>query len=308
MVSRRSLVGSSAPLLIDPMLRASGYASERVARADKRRRRRRGGDNDNLEDTGDEVVEELPEATEEHIGKRKHVRGNDGARDRILHARQQQSGDVEWVDQYFSADPWATPTYEDDFYNFNGWTASGPGSVTTQVGTETHPGIVRVATGATSGNKERLHLGTGGTDTILVPGNFDATFIVKPVIITNVVFRVGFADDWTVDLPNNWFGFEFDSATANWHNKGRIGAATFGDTDTGVAAGAGTWARFRIRIVTVGGTSSVYGSVNGGTEWETTGSAITAAMQPGFYARTTENVTKQLDVDYYRYQPFGVVR
>ena len=88
-----------------------------------------------------------------------------------------------------------------------GWNSSGNGSISVQTSTNTHPGIVRVGSGATSGNTERLFLGPA-----LWPGNVDTlAFHFRLTNNPPQRVRIGLVDN--MDSPANGFALEYFSDT-----------------------------------------------------------------------------------------------
>lgn len=311
--------------LYDPMERARGYPARRFERIVQGRGRRRiytPADDDLFGDLDEyttiDVAEEVPDPDADQIGRQVQVRGVTGTTDRILVATQLADDTVEWKAVDTPADPPTAPPFEDDFYNFRAWgTSSAGGAVTTQPSVDQNrSGLARLNTGGVVGNNTRMFLGTSVTDTVIIPVNFDATFILASGdAIGNVMYRVGFTGDWSSSNPPTFFGFEAGDALslANWTFSYRVAGTAKGTVNMGVPLAVSTWYRFRVRGVRGFDPSTglnvfdCYASVNGGAEAKVS-TDVVAASQPGFYVRTSGSNTKYMDVDYFRYQPNGMAR
>lgn len=127
-----------------------------------------------------------------------------------------------------------------------GWreTSSAAGTNLTQTDAVNHPGIIRLVTGAVSGNNKRLHLGATASTAILTPTLFDRfRWIVRVPTITTLTLRLGLMQDISAASGGTAGAFfEFDpSGSANWRTVTRQASTSTGPSDTAVAVTANNW-------------------------------------------------------------------
>jgi hypothetical protein len=171
-----------------------------------------------------------------------------------------------------------------------GWNSAGT-SVGLNAGTPTadRPGIRRLNGSANTGNVVNLNI-----DGLIPASFFDLEFHISLPSITAVVVRVGYSNQLTTSPPSDGIYWEFDSANiANWAAVTRASSdETL--TDSGVAAAVDTWVALKVRRASA---TSIQFYLNGVPMALHTDDIPTAAGQIFLQLQTTENVTKNLDID-----------
>lgn len=132
-----------------------------------------------------------------------------------------------------------------------GWTLSGTTAAPTfQTSTAGHPGVLRSATGTTSGNNCRFHFGGASNSAIILPAELRRlTFVIAIPTITTGAWKVGFGVDLN-DAASSSLGtagafVEFVPATsAKWAYVTRQASASTRNVDTGADVVAGNWYKF----------------------------------------------------------------
>jgi len=117
--------------------------------------------------------------------------------------------------------------------------SSAAGTNTKQAGGLYHPGVLRLTTGATSGNNKRLHLGSAANDANFNPALFDRfRWVVRIPTITTITIRLGLMVDVSAaDGGTAGAYFDFDPAvSANWRMVTRQGASSTANNAATVAA------------------------------------------------------------------------
>lgn len=163
-----------------------------------------------------------------------------------------------------------------------------------------HPGICRRASTAVSGTVASAFPGGAGTTVNI---RFDQWremwWIVKPVTtVADVDIRIGVANDLTANPPINGAYIEKLSTDTNWFGVTRQSGSQV-RVDTGVAAAADTWVKFRIRRLS---DTSVGFTANAAAEVVASGGTVPAAttnMVQGFHLVPTTANARNLDVDFF---------
>lgn len=204
----------------------------------------------------------------------------------------------------------ATTTTVDVFNGTTGvnghWhVTSGTGTSTvTFLGTGTigHKGIIRLTTGATSGNSCVLYLGRDGSSPATTEAVFDADDFLSMdwyVMLPELTLKftcIGIGQN--VSDPNfgtqSVFMFYDSSAGANWFAAVRAASTYNVSTDTGFAAVAGNWVKLTIRRVS----SSAWDFyINNALFLASSGAGPTGGVVPGALISTRTSAAKNLDVD-----------
>ena len=167
------------------------------------------------------------------------------------------------------------------------WTVAGTGSaavVDAQDG-----GVVRLTTGAVSGNSEELDWGAFRTLHVNKKVTFEARVKLNSTTSIEVYYQIYY------DGSNR---ISFYRAAGNWQITCRNGGAG-GDVDSGVAADT-DYHIFRIECFPAGEVHFYIDGTECGNSPITTNIPSDAAdyLKPRFYFVTTENVAKTLDIDY----------
>lgn len=175
-----------------------------------------------------------------------------------------------------------------------GWIASGAGSVSLQGSTAYHAGIVRIASGGSSGNKHQLNFGP-----FLFEQLARTELIFSPVVTTSVFHRAGLADN--LPSPANGLYVEFDTASGDttWWVCRHVGGVKT-RWNTGVAVAAGSWYRARLAWTGLGAAVVTVRRMDTGQEQSTTVTGVAtgaAQLLVGAVVQTRTGSGRQLDVD-----------
>jgi len=169
-----------------------------------------------------------------------------------------------------------------------------------------HPGVVRITTGATSGNDSALHSNQASTP---IGGFFTLRFLVSLTSAANVELDLGFMDN-TAGSDNNACKIEKASADTNWFFVCKNGG-TQTRTDSGVAVAA-EWRAFQVRRVdasTIGfRTATTLDGLTGAAETTITTNLPTANLSIVFRLGTTTTAAKSLDLDFFDLRHTGLAR
>jgi hypothetical protein len=202
---------------------------------------------------------------------------------------------------------------QDHFLNTRGWGSAGPGTVAQQPSTdESIPGLIRVATGASSGNQQRIFLGDSGSASIVhSDGQFEMSWKVIHVdqSLNNQVLRFGFSTDWSADPAGSGIWFEFDPADgANWQYVCRT-SGTQTSTDSGIPPSSGVFQTLRVRKVRGAGapcTFSITTETTPGVDVAVSTNVPADMFGPGMSIRTNNATTKRVEIDAFRLDLMGV--
>lgn len=175
-----------------------------------------------------------------------------------------------------------------------GWIASGAGSVSLQGSTAYHAGIVRIASGGSSGNKHQINFGP-----FLFEQLARTELVFSPVVTTSVFHRVGLADN--LPSPSNGLYVEFDTASGDtvWYVCRHVGGVRT-RWNTGIAVAAGSWYRARTAWTGLGAAVVTVRRMDTGQEQAVTVTGVaTGATQllVGAVVQTRTGSARQLDVD-----------
>lgn len=125
-------------------------------------------------------------------------------------------------------------------------TANGTAASTSPASVASHPGIIQLVTGSTSGNDTRLHLANAATDDIIPYQDVRyMAFLVRTTDNTSNRIKCGLGTDLGDGTVAAWGAegvfFEFDTATnANWRTHTR-NASTSTTNTTSVAVTNNEW-------------------------------------------------------------------
>lgn len=191
-----------------------------------------------------------------------------------------------------------------------GMTGATPGTAAYQTGTDKHPGILRLVTGATSGNNQRIHMGSSATVAPLLPANL-ARFraVVAVPTITTLAIKLGIGVDLSVataaELGTAGAFVEFVPATSNkWRYITRQGSTSTTNADTGADVAAGNWYQFDIVRLQNGNWQF---AKNGVLAFTHSANKPTTACTVGFLAHTLTASARNLDIDVFglNFAPLG---
>lgn len=136
-----------------------------------------------------------------------------------------------------------------------GWYESNnaAGTNAVQAGGVNHPGVLRLVTGAVSGNNKRVHLGASASEATFTPALFDRfVWVVRIPTITTLTVRLGLMQD--ISAANGGTAgafFEFDPASsANWRYVTRQASAS--TANNALAVVANNWYQLEARRLASG--------------------------------------------------------
>ena len=191
-----------------------------------------------------------------------------------------------------------------------GMTGATPGTAAYQTGSSLHPGILRLVTGATSGNNQRIHMGSSATVAPFLPANV-ARFraLVRIPTITTLAIKLGIG----VDVSDNAAGslgsagafVEFVPATsAKWRYTTRQASASTTNADTGADVVAGNWYQFDIVRRQDGDWQF---AKNGVLAFTHSANQPTTVCTVGFLCHTLTAAARNLDIDFFglNFAPLG---
>lgn len=175
-------------------------------------------------------------------------------------------------------------------------TSSAAGTNTKQAGGVNHSGVLRLTTGAASGNNKRLHLGNAANDPSFAPASFDRfIWIVRIPTITTVTVRVGLMQDISAASGGTAGAyFQFDPAvSAGWQTVTRQASAS--TTNTSVTVVAGNWYTLESRRLDSGNWEFW---INGVLRFTHSATLPTTDCAFGALVATGTTVARNLDLDY----------
>jgi len=176
-------------------------------------------------------------------------------------------------------------------------TNSAAGTNVLQASVLNHHGILRIVTGAVSGNNKRLHLGTLASSPTFTPSGFDRyQWVVSIPTITTITVRVGLMQDISAASGGTAGAyFEFDpSGSANWRTVTRQASVSTGPTDTTIAVTAGNWYLLEARREASG--NWVF-SVNGTVRTTHSTNQPTSDCAFGVLCQTGAAAARNIDLD-----------
>lgn len=182
----------------------------------------------------------------------------------------------------------ATPIYP--------WTEtnSAAGTNSRQVAAD-HPGILRLTTGAVSGNNKRLHLGVGVSDGIFTPTSMQRfSWVVRIPTITTVVVRLGLMQDISATSGGTAGAyFEFDPvSSANWRYITRQASAS--TANNALAVTANNWYVLEAKRL---GTGNWEFWVNGSLRATNSATLPTTTCNFGCFLSTVTAAARNVDLD-----------
>lgn len=182
----------------------------------------------------------------------------------------------------------ATPIYP--------WTETNSAAAanTRQVAAD-HPGILRLTTGAVSGNNKRLHLGVGVADGIFTPAGVQRfAWVVRVPTITTVAIRLGLMQDVSAASGGTAGAyFEFDpTQSANWRYVTRQASAS--TANNALAVTANNWYVLEARRL---GTGNWEFWVNNVLRATNTANLPTTACNFGCFISTATAAARTVDLD-----------
>jgi hypothetical protein len=179
-----------------------------------------------------------------------------------------------------------------------GWveTNSAAGTNSLQAGGVNHPGVLRIATGAVSGNNKRLHLGSTASDASFTPTLFDRfLWVVRIPTITTLTVRLGLMQDVSAASGGTAGAyFEFDpTASANWRMITRQASAS--TTNNAVAVVANNWYALEARRLDSGNWEFW---INGVLRFTHSATLPTTACAFGVLCQTGTAAARNVDLDF----------
>lgn len=191
-----------------------------------------------------------------------------------------------------------------------GMTGATPGTAAYQTGVSAHPGILRLVTGATSGNNQRIHLGAAANTAVFLPAEV-ARFraLVRIPTITTLAIKLGIGVDLSVataaDLGTAGAFVEFVPATsAKWRYSTRQASTSTTNADAGADVAANNWYQFDIVRLQNGNWQF---AKNMALAFTHSANQPTTACTVGFLCHTLTAAARNLDIDLFgmNYAPMG---
>lgn len=183
------------------------------------------------------------------------------------------------------------------------WTMSGTTAAPVfQSSVAGKPGILRSATGATSGNRTSLHHGSAANSAMVAPADVTRmTFGVSIPTITTMSAKFGLGQDLSVATVDQlgtagaWVEF-VPASSAKWRYVTRQASVSTANADTGADVVAGSWYRFDIIRKQNG---NVQFLKNGILQFEHSTNLPTTVCNIGTTVHTLTTAARNLDHDYY---------
>lgn len=182
-----------------------------------------------------------------------------------------------------------------------GMTGATPGTAAYQTGSALHPGILRLVTGATSGNNQRIHMGAASTNAAILPANvarFRALVAIPTITTLAVKLGIGVdvSDSAAGSLGSAGAFVEFVPATsAKWRYTTRQASTSTTNADTGADVVAGNWYQFDIVRLQNGNWQF---AKNGALAFTHSANKPTTASTVGFLVHTLTAAARNLDIDF----------
>ena len=175
-------------------------------------------------------------------------------------------------------------------------TSSATGTNSKQAGGVDHSGVLRLTTGAVSGNNKRLHLGNTASDPSFTPTLFDRfIWIARISTITTLTVRLGLMQD--ISAANGGTAgafFEFDPASsANWRMVTR--QASTSTANNAVTVTANNWYVLEARRLS-GGSWEFW--INDVLRFTHSANQPTTACAFGVLVQTGTAAARNIDLDY----------
>lgn len=179
-----------------------------------------------------------------------------------------------------------------------GLSNSGTPTLAFQSGLTNHPGVLRITTGATSGNNARIHRGNNATGgSLIVPANLLAMrWVVRLPDITTMILRMGLGQDISAanfGTAGAWI--EYDAASsANWRYALRQ-ASTGTPINSTVAATSNTWYDLMMVLNSAASTAAFF--ANGNLLGTVSTNFPTTSLQAGLLIQTSAAAARSVDID-----------
>ncbi|MEQ1685472.1 MAG: hypothetical protein ABL916_17650 [Burkholderiaceae bacterium] len=189
-------------------------------------------------------------------------------------------------------------------------TAATGGTPAFQAAAARNPGVLRIVTGAASGNNQRLHLGASATGAPILPANLARLRMIASIAtITTGAWKLGagvdLSDPASSSLGSAGAFIEFVPATSlKWAYVTRQASASTRNVDTGADVVAGSWYQFDIVRLQNG---NIQFAKNGVLAFTHTTNLPTTALNAGFLAHTLTTAARNLDIDAFglNFNPLG---
>lgn len=186
-----------------------------------------------------------------------------------------------------------------------GWTTYGIGgtpTVTTPTAEQDHPGIVRLATPATSGQGGAIALTYNAavqlTSGLVSNANWQCSLVFRLNQITTCRFVAGLLNNFSAAPATTYLGLRFDTAVPDTNfqfvaNNG--GGSNITAVDSGIAANT-DWHTLRMSVAAPG---TVFFSLDAGDLVAISTNLPTAGLTPAEQLLTTATAAKSVDLDFF---------
>lgn len=185
-----------------------------------------------------------------------------------------------------------------------GTVSNGTPTLAFQTGVAKHPGVIRITTGATSGNDTRLHLGASGTAAVMFLASDIArvrTILQLSSAVSTMRLKFGYGVDVS-DVGSDTFGtagawWEFNSNDSNkWQTETRNASSTTTNTDGGADVAQSSW--YQLEIVQLQNGNLQFAK-NGALLFTHSATLPSVACNPGFVIETNTTAARSVDIDFF---------
>jgi hypothetical protein len=192
-----------------------------------------------------------------------------------------------------------------------GWNISNiSGTSAVSVLTSAFPnlGLIKLASGATSGNGGALNRNFSnnfGLGNLAANTNWHLTFVFQSIDITGIQFRIGLVGTTLANQPVNGIWLRFDDATDSQYTYECRNTSTSTTTASGVTPVVNAFHRLDIYSTTAG---SIVFQLDGAHQQTISTNVPTVNLQPMLIVATTAAAAKAAAVDFYAFKMSGLGR
>lgn len=201
-------------------------------------------------------------------------------------------------------DDFMSGSLEDGEVGSLGWGFTVTGAVTRVASAANHPGILKLATGATTNNTAYMFPSATSSDSLILPTDlWEQTFIVYLDTIANIRIQIGANTNIASEATNYQAYFGFDTSTDTYWMMCSAGA-TQSRVATDVTPG-NAWYKLKIKR-TAAGVEFYINDVLKGTE--TTKVPVSLNMTYGLYIKTLAEAAAYVSIDFSNLTLPGITR
>jgi hypothetical protein len=192
-----------------------------------------------------------------------------------------------------------------------GWNITNiSGTTAVSAGASAFPnlGVIKVATGATSGNASSINRNFStnfGYGNLSANTKWHLTWVFQSVDIAGVQFRIGLVGTTLAAQPTNGIWVRFDDATDSQYTFECRSASTSSTAASGVTPVANAWHRLDIVSTTAG---TIVFTLDGANQQTISSNVPTANLQPMLVIASTSAGAKAAAVDFFAFKMTGLGR